>query len=146
MQKLKTFKVSWKQFYLDTQALASGLRKQKTWKGVVAVTRGGMIPATIVARELGIRHIETVCIITYDDDNNLSEPDIVKKVSLKEGGDGWIVVDDIVDTGTTFKLIQSMLPKAHYASLYIKPGASKVTNTFVTAVRQDDWIIFPWEE
>ena len=35
---------------------------------VVAITRGGLVPAAIVARELGIRVIETVCVASYDYD------------------------------------------------------------------------------
>ena len=34
----------------------------------MAITRGGLVPAAIVARELGIRVIETVCVASYDYD------------------------------------------------------------------------------
>ena len=68
----KYFSVSWDEFHRDSRALVWKLAelpnsKAKSWKGLVAVTRGGMVPAAIVARELEIRLIETVCISSYDD-------------------------------------------------------------------------------
>src|ERR1700728_5332308 len=62
----KIFPVSWDQFHRDSRALAWRLNGAGPFEAVVCITRGGMVPAAIVARELGIRVIETVCIASYD--------------------------------------------------------------------------------
>ena len=36
------------------------------WRAVVAITRGGMAPAMIVARELDIRTVDTISVKSYD--------------------------------------------------------------------------------
>src|ERR1700675_2868226 len=64
----KAFPVSWDQFHRDARALAWRLNGEGPFVAVVAVTRGGLVPAAIVARELGIRVIETVCVASYDYD------------------------------------------------------------------------------
>jgi xanthine phosphoribosyltransferase len=58
--------VSWDQFHRDARALAWRLSGQGPFTAVVAVTRGGLVPAAIVARELGVRVIETICVASYD--------------------------------------------------------------------------------
>src|SRR5437764_795705 len=63
----KAFPVSWDQFHRDARALAWRLSGQGTWQAIVCVTRGGLVPAAIIARELGIRLIETVCVASYHD-------------------------------------------------------------------------------
>ena len=62
----KTFPISWEQLHRDAKALAWRLLDMKTWKGIVAITRGGLVPASIIARELEIRLVDTVCISSYD--------------------------------------------------------------------------------
>ena len=56
-----------------------------------------------------------------------------------------LVIDDLVDTGRTARLVREMLPKAHYATLYSKPMGRPVVDTFITEVSQDTWIYFPWD-
>ena len=50
----KAFPVSWDQFHRDARALAWRLSEAGPFEAVVAVTRGGLVPAAIVARELGV--------------------------------------------------------------------------------------------
>ena len=62
----KIFPVSWDQFHRDFRALAWRLNGAGPFEAIVSITRGGLVPAAIVARELGIRLIETVCVASYD--------------------------------------------------------------------------------
>ena len=62
----KFFPVSWQELHRDAKALAWRLLEMGPWQGVVAITRGGLVPAAIVARELEIRVIETVGVSSYD--------------------------------------------------------------------------------
>lgn len=138
------YTVSWDQLHRDSKALAWRLIAKGPWKGIVAVTRGGLIPAAIVARELDCRLIESVSVITYDEEK-LGQPIVAKPPAAAGDGDGWLVLDDLVDTGTTLKVVRGLLPKAHFATVYAKPAGNPLVDTFVTEVSQDTWILFPWD-
>jgi len=145
----KSFPVSWDQFHRDARALAWRLSGHGPWDAVVCITRGGLVPAAIVARELNIRIIETVCVASYDYMNQ-GELRILKEVaaavsSLGEGGSRVLVVDDLVDTGRTARVVRQMLPNAHFATVYAKPMGRPLVDTFITEVSQDTWIYFPWD-
>jgi xanthine phosphoribosyltransferase len=147
----KAFPVSWDQFHRDARALAWRLAGAGPFEGLVCITRGGLVPAAIVARELGLRLIETVCIASYHDYQTQGDMLVLKPIAQAvaraggEGGQGLLVVDDLVDTGKTASMVRAMLPKAHIATVYAKPLGRPVVDTFVTEVSQDTWIYFPWD-
>ena len=143
----KAFPVSWDQFHRDARALAWRLSGAGPFDGIVAVTRGGLVPAAIVARELDVRIIETVCVASYD---HIAQGELRVLKTIAEsvgggGGKGVLIVDDLVDTGKTAKLVREMLPKAHFATEYAKPMGRPMVDTFITEVSQDTWIFFPWD-
>jgi xanthine phosphoribosyltransferase len=144
----KAFPVSWEQFHRDARALAWRLAGSGPFTGLVAITRGGLVPAAIIARELDLRIVETVCIASYDHFKNQAELKVLKTLAadLATGdGAGMLVVDDLVDTGKTAKVVREMLPKAHFATVYAKPLGRPLVDTFITEVSQDTWIYFPWD-
>ena len=138
------FTVTWDQLHRDAKALAWRLHSLGPWKGIVAITRGGLIPAAIIARELECRLIETVSVVTYDEENP-GEPVVTKPPAAAGDGAGWLIVDDLVDSGTTAKLVRGLLPKAHLATVYAKEAGKPMADTFITEVSQDTWILFPWD-
>ena len=138
------YTVSWDQLHRDSKALAWRLLDKGPWRGIVAITRGGLIPAAIIARELDCRLIESVSIITYDEEKR-GEPRVAKPPAAAGDGEGWLILDDLVDTGTTARVIRGLLPKAHFATVYAKPAGKPVVDTFVMEVSQDTWILFPWD-
>jgi xanthine phosphoribosyltransferase len=146
---LKYFPVSWDELHRNAKALAWRLLGFGPWQGLIAVARGGLVPAAIVARELDIRVIETVSVIGYrPDDANPKQADetkILKYPANTGSGEGWLVVDDLVDTGRTAEVVRKLLPKAHFAAVYAKPLGRPLVDTFVTEVSQDTWIYFPWD-
>ena len=144
----KAFPVSWDQFHRDARALAWRLASSGPFSAIVAITRGGLVPAAIVARELNVRLIETVCVESYQDYTRQGELRILKGVTsdvTKSGGEGVLIVDDLVDTGKTAKVVRDLLPKAHFATVYAKPMGRPMVDTFITEVSQDTWIFFPWD-
>lgn len=149
-QAEKAFPVSWDQFHRDARALAWRLAGAGPFEALVCITRGGLVPAAIVARELGIRVIETVCVASYDHQTQ-GRLQVLKKIAddvvAAGGGSGEkvLIVDDLVDTGKTAKLVREMLPKAHFATVYAKPMGRPQVDTFITEVSQDTWIFFPWD-
>ena len=143
-QRIKSFPVSWEELHRTSKALAWRLLELGPFDGLIAVTRGGLVPAAIVARELEIRLIDTACISSYAG-NERGKLDVLKPSLLAGNGSGWLIVDDLVDTGETAKALKLMLPKAHLATVYAKPAGRPLVDTFVTEVSQDTWIFFPWD-
>lgn len=140
----KDFPVSWEEMHRNSKALAWRLIDKGPWTGIIAITRGGMVPACIVARELDIKLIETFCISSYDHQDQRGA-DILKTPEDAGDGKGWLIIDDLVDSGNTFKIAREKLPAAHYACIYAKPAGAETTDTFITEVSQDTWIHFPWD-
>lgn len=146
----KHFPVSWDEMHRNAKALAWRLVELGIWKGIIAVARGGLVPAAIVARELDIRLIETVCVMGYQEASGgpsqlLNEAQILRSPTNVGDGAGWLVVDDLVDSGRTFELLRRQLPKAHFAAVYAKPLGRPLVDTYVTEVSQDTWIYLPWD-
>ncbi|HSG54027.1 MAG TPA: xanthine phosphoribosyltransferase [Paracoccaceae bacterium] len=146
----KGFHISWDQIHRDSRALAWRLDGQGpadgAWKAVVAITRGGMAPAMIVARELDIRTVDTISIKSYDNQTQ-SEAKVLKSpdAALMGDGAGVLIVDDLVDSGKTLEVVRKLYPKAHFATVYAKPKGRPMVDTFITEVSQDTWIFFPWD-
>jgi xanthine phosphoribosyltransferase len=147
----KAFPVSWDQFHRDARALAWRLTDAGPFEAIVCITRGGLVAAAIVARELDVRLIETVCVVSYEDYKRQSELRVLKGVAdsvsrIGAGqGDRVLIVDDLVDTGKTAQIVRGLLPKAHFATVYAKPMGRPMVDTFITEVSQDTWIYFPWD-
>ena len=139
----KTYPISWEQLHRDSKALAWRLLDQGKWQGIVAITRGGLVPAAIIARELEIRLVDTVCVSSYDGQEQKGSATILK--SIPGQGKDWLLIDDLVDTGKTAKIVREMLPDAHFATVYAKPAGRPLVDTYITEVSQDTWILFPWD-
>jgi xanthine phosphoribosyltransferase len=81
----------------------------------------------------------------------VSEPTVLKGISdavarLGGGtGKGLLVVEDLVDTGKTARIVRDLVPQAHIAAVYAKPMGKPLVDTFITEVSQDTWIFFPWD-
>ncbi len=72
-----------------------------------------------------------------------SNVQILKSVS--GDGDGWLLIDDLVDTGGTARVVRGLLPKAYFVTLYAKPAGRDVVDMFVKEFKQSKWIHFPWD-
>ncbi|MGZ2258214.1 xanthine phosphoribosyltransferase [uncultured Roseobacter sp.] len=151
----KGFHVSWDQMHRDSRALAWRLDGQGPddggWRAVVAITRGGMAPAMIVARELDIRTVDTISVKSYHSGGGKADQrrdaEVLKAPNKEMMGDGTgiLIIDDLVDSGKTLELVRSLYPKAHFATVYAKPSGEPQVDTFITGVSQDTWIFFPWD-
>ena len=146
----KGFHVSWDQLHRDARALAWRLDghgpDDGEWRMMLAITRGGMAPGMIIARELGIRTVDTISIASYHHQDQ-SSVKVLKSFdeNLVGDGEGVLVVDDLVDTGRTLEHVRNLLPKAHIATLYAKPKGRPMVQSYITEVSQDTWIYFPWD-
>lgn len=136
---------SWHEMHREATDLADQVGRHGPWRGLIAVSRGGLVPAAIVARVLGIHLIETICIASYDG-REKGPLEVIKPSPAVAGkGSGWLLVDDVADSGATAAEARQMLPEAHYATLYAKPAGRPFVDTFLRQVDQDVWIDFPWD-
>ena len=145
--------ISWVELHRDARYLSEVLHAKGPWKGIIAVTRGGLVPAALVARELDIRLVDTICVTSYDagaEPGKAGGPaqqqgsvQVLKSVSGQ--GEGYLLIDDLVDTGKTAQTVRQLLPKAHFACLYAKPAGRAIVDTFVKEFKQTKWIHFPWD-
>ena len=143
--------IEWDEFERHANALCARIKqsnayKRGEYKGLLTITRGGLVPTAILARELNLRLIETMCIVSYDDQDKQSEANIIKDANIDNEGEGWLVVDDLVDTGKTFDIIRKRLPKASYITIYAKPEGRPKTDMCMIEIPQETWIVLPWEE
>jgi xanthine phosphoribosyltransferase len=141
--------ISWPELHRDARYLSHVLANVGEWKGIIAITRGGLVPAALVARELDIRLIDTVCVVSYGAAEagaaEQAQGDLRWLKSVEGDGDGYLLIDDLVDTDRTAKAVRERLPKAHFATLYAKPLGRAVVDTFVKEFKQEKWIYFPWD-
>ncbi|HHF6719345.1 TPA: xanthine phosphoribosyltransferase [Haemophilus influenzae] len=137
--------VTWDMFQMHARKLSERLLPASQWKGIIAVSRGGLFPAAVLARELGLRHIETVCIASYHDHNNQGELQVLHAAQVPNGGEGFIVVDDLVDTGNTARAIRQMYPNAKFVTVFAKPAGAELMDDYVIDIPQNTWIEQPWD-
>ena len=140
--------VTWDVLHHDARRLAASLLARSAGDGpvlgLVAISRGGLIPAAIVAREMGCRMVESVCVAMYDEET-AGEPSLLKPPAAAGDGTGWVIIDDLVDTGSTARLVRALLPGAHFACLYAKPAGAGIADQWVEDVPQETWVLFPWD-
>jgi xanthine phosphoribosyltransferase len=141
-RKARALNLGWQEMHADSRALAGKIAALEPFDGIVAVARGGLIPAAILAQELNLKLVETVCISSYAD-RSQGEMQILK--TLPEAGKRWLAVDDLVDSGATARVVRAMLPNACYAALYAKPEGRDSADVFLRELAQDVWLVFPWE-
>jgi len=141
--KTETRSPSWQEIHQAAQGLAQAIRGDGPWHMIVAITRGGMVPAAILAAELDIRRIETIAIASYDGQRQ-ETPRVLK--ACEGSGDGCLVVDDIVDTGKTAEIVRTLLPEACFVTIYAKPDGAPFIDHCAAKIPQNVWITFPWEK
>ena len=137
--------VTWDMFQMHARKLSERLLPASQWRGIIAVSRGGLFPAAVLARELSIRHVETVCIASYHDHNNQGELQVLHAAQVPNGGEGFIIVDDLVDTGNTARAIREMYPNAKFVTVFAKPAGAELVDDYVIDIPQNTWIEQPWD-
>lgn len=137
--------VSWDEFHRVTRELAGRQLPAEQWRGIIAVSRGGLVPAAIIARELNIRVVDAVSLSSYDHQAQREQVTLLKDINATTDGDGFLVIDDLVDTGKTLQFLRQRLPKAKFVTVYAKPIGMPLVDDFVVELSQQTWIHFPWD-
>jgi xanthine phosphoribosyltransferase len=139
--------ITWDEFVWGCDIVAGQVRFKK-WANMIAITRGGLIPAGILSHRLDPPIIKVVGIKTRDG----MEPGPLRATYLPvrdlDEGDGsdTLVIDDVCDTGNTVEFMKTILPKATYVAVVVKPRGRDHVNFCAIMVPQDVWAVFPWEK
>lgn len=140
--------LTWEQFHQDTTKLANLIKTQyedEKFVGIVAIARGGYIPAAIIANQLNIKNLRSISISSYDDIEEKREKNIqVNHIFNTE--EKWLVIDELADTGHSLELIRQYHPNSVLAVVYAKPEGMEKSDLYAVSMPQDQWIVFPWEE
>jgi xanthine phosphoribosyltransferase len=150
------FQVSGPELHRHVRALCWKMNEQypKVLRGIKAiagVSRGGLAPMGYIARELEIRLCDTLCVASYHSYQKRGRlkilkdlhPDVLKAIGPQ--GEGLLIVDDLVDSGNTFRILQKRYPKAFYIALYTKPKGKRTVQLSFLGVSQETWIYLPWD-
>lgn len=138
--------IDWNSFHEDTRGLAKILENEGPFHGVIAITRGGLFPAGLLAYEMDLRVIETIGLQSYRDDKSVSQIEEIKQVLTPFGdGEGILIVDDLVDSGNTAAYVKKLYPKAKVAVVYAKPRGMWAADYFFKEFSDETWVYFPWD-
>jgi hypothetical protein len=133
-----------------------------TFDVVLAITRGGLIPAYFIAKKLGTYRVHTLGVEHYADDHMpLEKPHLRMPLvdppdqSLGLRGARVLIVDEVIDTGKTAQLaveeVERYTPRENiaFAAIHIKPGKLVVPLPervrFFWLRETNAWIVHPWE-
>lgn len=139
----KTY-LNWEEFHQDVKQLCQKIKASGNYNKIVAISRGGLVPAGILAYELNIRSTEVINVATYIDDVHLKLEKIDKPENVGEVNEQTLIVDDLVDSGQTFEVLRQTFPKAKYVSVYTKNKSKDNADIFAREL-PDEWIVFPWD-
>lgn len=145
-------RLSWLSIEAGVSMLIKRIVEPKAITGIVAIARGGLIPGAMLAHKLGIRNIVSLGIASYSDErkqgrmmplfaNGGLQPEL-----LDSYGNGWLIVDDLVDSGKSMQYAKKLLPEAKTAALIVKRNAAYKPDFYVSGAPADVWVVFPWEE
>lgn len=135
--------VTWDMLQIHTRKLANKLIKICSWESIIAVSRGGLVPSALLARELNILCVDTVCISSYNHNYLKSNRKVIKTAT--GNGEKVIIIDDLVDTGGTAKIIRNLYPKAYFVTIFAKPMGRFLVDDYIIDVPQNIWIEQPWD-
>jgi xanthine phosphoribosyltransferase len=143
--------LDWLRVHELCKAIATEIRECENLEeiyGIIAVTRGGLIPAGILSHELGMRNIDTVGFASYHSKEHgklvcVKEPAIVDMTDDNK----HIIVEDIVDSGKTLKALREYFPLSWPIASVVVKAAIDDKPTYIGYVDETkEWVTFPWEK
>lgn len=121
---------------------------------IVALSRGGLIPARLIAQKLNVKKVFSFGINFYNRDDKLKKvPTIYQPLPENFWSSNILVVDDIIDSGSSIKHVVNYINKRYYSdnvplvySVFFRPNEQKVVPNFYSELLiQPAWIVMPWE-
>ena len=140
---MKQVFLSYHDIHADCIELAKIIKKKYKPEKLILISRGGLIPGSIIANYLGIQDIDVIALKTYQNRRRSSDIKVFKRIkSLKK----LVVIDDLVDSGETAKIVKEMMPNSKFVVLYAKTSGKKQADLHLYDFKDKDWLVFPWEQ
>lgn len=136
--------IRWDEFHQDVKDVCEKIKNSGTYNKIVAISRGGLIPAGIIAYELDIRNCHAINIATYIGNEHRKLDRLENLEDVGEINSQTLIIDDLADSGQTFRLLRQEFPKARFVSIYSKPAGLKEVDIYAREL-PDQWIVFPWD-
>ncbi len=136
--------VGWDEFHQDVKSLCDKIRQSGKYNKIVAVSRGGLVPAGIIAYELNIRNMAVINIATYIGAEHLKLDEVDMPEYVGAVDEKTLIVDDLSDSGQTLQVLRRQFPKGRYVTVYAKPKGLDEVDLFARAM-PEKWIVFPWD-
>lgn len=115
---------------------------------VIGIGRGGLIPATMLAYKLN-KKVTTFGISTFNGTKREDAHYIYQEPVIVPGSK-YLIVDDICDSGNTFKIFKNLFKESgaifEYAALFAKDSSSHFVDHYGISISDDIWVSFPWED
>ncbi len=143
MSSVTKLYLSWEEIQKHTFELCGSLKSKGSWNQLICITRGGLMPASLVSRYLDIKNIDTICLSSYEELGKQDQLQVIKEV--RSNNKDILVIDELVDTGKSFIKAREFFPNSHLACIYAKPKGTPFVDTYQIDVPQSTWIVFPWE-
>jgi len=132
---------SWNEVELLTRTIADKIQKSKNkqYDAILAITRGGIIPARLMARELGINCIQLIPVR----DKKL----FIEEMPIMHKDKKYLVIDEIYDTGDTFYKVYAAVRifDCDFAFLMSRYSRNNGGTYIGRVLNHNKWIVFPWE-
>lgn len=144
----KFLPISWQELQDTCLKIYKKIKKQNLdFDRIVCISRGGLVVARIFSDFLDLP-ISNFTVISYGGINDRQQPKIVEHLQVDIKNERILLIDEIVDTGDTFKLASDYLKSKQPAGIislspFIKPQASPQPDLW--QVKTDKWVIFPYE-
>ncbi len=142
--------VSWAE--LDRMVAQLAEQVAGDYDAMLAITRGGLVPAGMLAYRLGIRDILVAAVAYYDEGGAPAEAPTFLQFPADSllHGRRLLVVDEVWDSGTTITAVSDRIRQAGgiptTVVLHYKPGRSQVAGRpDHYAVATDAWIVYPFK-
>ncbi len=136
--------LTWEEYTKDCYTLARKIQKNaQPFKGIVAIARGGLVTAGIIAPMLNIRIVHSLCLESYSEEGKRGEIIQHNRLDLNKAW-GCLVVDDLVDSGRTINHTNN-LGLIDSAVLYRKSNTEFEPTFYARELPAEKWIVFPWE-
>jgi hypoxanthine phosphoribosyltransferase len=142
--------VSWEELERLVGELAEQVRGE--YDVMLAITRGGLVPAGILAYALGIRNILIAAVAYYDEDGRPGPEPLFLQFPADPllVGRRVLIVDEVWDSGTTIHAVAERVRRAGgtatTAVLHYKPERSRVPEEpDHHVVTTDRWVVYPFK-
>lgn len=140
--------ISWENITQWSRVVAGKIAEEKKSSAaitLVAVSRGGLVPAQLIAYKLNIRDVRVIKLMSYNNDNTRGEIRDISTDALDDGENVYII-DDLADSGETMRYLRKRFPKAKLCTLIVKDCCGELPDISAVTVAGGSWLVFPWDE